>query len=164
MSSFLLDYPFEDRLYPRVLDVIAHLQMLGLPTILSDGDTIFQPRKVKRSGLDTAVNGQVLIFEHKELEAASIQRRYPAEHYVMVDDKPQLLAAMKRILGVRLTTIFVTQGHYAAESLKIKIDPAPDRRIENIAELMEFGLSDFFVAAPPAVTHDPMERSSKVPI
>ena len=161
MSPFLLDYPFENRLYPRVLEVISHLQTLGLPTILSDGDTIFQPRKVQRSGLGLAVAGQVMIFVHKELEAASIQRRYPAEHYVIVDDKPQLLAAMKQVFSARLTTIFVTQGHYAIESLNAEIDPPPDRRIKTIAELMEFSLSDFLVAAPQAVTHDPMERDSK---
>ncbi len=98
MSSFMLEYPFADRLYPRALEAIAHLSTLGLPVVLSDGDVIFQPRKIQRSGIWNAVQGRVLIYVHKERALDAMQRRYPARHYVMVDDKTQLLAAMKRVL------------------------------------------------------------------
>ncbi len=99
MSSFMLEYPFADRLYPRALEAIAHLGTLGLPVILSDGDVVFQPRKIQRSGIWNAVQGRVLIYVHKERALDAMRRRYPARHYVMVDDKAQLLAAMKRVLG-----------------------------------------------------------------
>jgi len=148
LSAFVLDYPFAERLYPRALETIAHLRTLGLPVILSDGDVVFQPRKIQRSGIWDAVDGRVLIYLHKERMLDAMQRRFPAAHYVMIDDKPQLLAAMKRVLGARLTTVFVRQGHYAAESINAVIDPAPDRRIERIGDLLERQLPDFLVAAP----------------
>ena len=116
LSSFLLDYPFADRLYPRALEVIGYLNTLGLAVVLSDGDVVFQPRKVQRSGIWDAVGGRVLICVHKEKTLDAMQRRYPARHYVMIDDKRQLLAAMKRSFGETLTTFFVYQGHYATQS------------------------------------------------
>jgi len=148
MSAFVLDYPFAARLYPRALETIAHLRTLGLPVILSDGDVVFQPRKIQRSGIWEAVDGRVLIYLHKERMLDAMQHRFPAAHYVMIDDKPQLLAAMKRILGARLTTVFVRQGHYAAESVNAAIDPLPDRAFERIGDLLDCQLPDFFVAAP----------------
>ena len=148
MSAFVLDYPFAARLYPRALETIAHLRTLGLPVILSDGDVVFQPRKIQRSGIWEAVDGRVLIYLHKERMLDAMQHRFPAAHYVMIDDKPQLLAAMKRILGTRLTTVFVRQGHYAAESVNAAIDPLPDRAFERIGDLLDCQLPDFFVAAP----------------
>ena len=147
MSAFMLEYPFASRLYPRALDVIAHLRTLGLPVILSDGDVVFQPRKVQRSGIWDAVEGRVLIYVHKERMLDAVQRRFPASHYVMVDDKPQLLAAMKHVLGEKLTTVFVRQGHYAAESANQVIDPAPDISIGRIADLLDVERSVFLAAA-----------------
>ena len=125
MSSFMLEYPFANRLYPRALEAIAHLGTLGLPVVLSDGDVVYQPRKIQRSGIWTAVQGRVLIYVHKERALDAMRRRYPARHYVMIDDKPQLLSAMKRALGKKLTTVFVRQGHYAAQSADTVIEP-PD--------------------------------------
>ena len=147
MSAFMLEYPFASRLYPRALDVIARLRTLGLPVILSDGDIVFQPRKVQRSGIWDAVEGRVLIYVHKERMLDGMQSRFPASHYVMVDDKLQLLAAMKRVLGAKLTTVFVRQGHYAAQSTSQVVDPPPDISIGRIAELLDFERSVFSTAA-----------------
>ena len=146
ISAFMLDYPFASRLYPRALDAIKHLHTLGLPAVLSDGDVVFQPRKVQRSGIWDAVEGRVLIYLHKERMLDAMQRRFPASHYVMVDDKPQLLAPMKRVLGEKLTTVFVRQGHYAAGSTTKVIDPAPDISIGRIADLLDVERSDYFAA------------------
>ncbi len=148
MSAFLLDYPFAERLYPRALDAIAHLRGLGVVAVLSDGDVVFQPRKVQRSGIWEAVEGRVLIYLHKERMLDAMQRCFPASHYVMVDDKPQLLAAMKRALGEKLTTVFVRQGHYAAASLHTVIDPAPDRSIARIGDLIDCDLTGLIDAGP----------------
>jgi FMN phosphatase YigB (HAD superfamily) len=148
MSSFMLEYPFADRLYPRALEAIAHLGKLGQPVVLTDGDVVFQPRKVQRSGIWSAVRGRVLIYVHKERALDAMQRRYPARHYVMVDDKPQLLAAMKRVLGPELTTVFVRQGHYAAQSAGAVIDPPPDLAIERIGDLLDLDLANFLAASP----------------
>jgi transaldolase len=161
MSAFLLDYPFAQRLYPRALEAIAHLQTMGLAVMLSDGDMVFQPRKVQRSGIWDAVGGEVLIELHKEHALAAVQRRYPAAHYVMVDDKPQLLAAMKQVLGAQLTTVFVRQGHYALEALAGTLDPPPDRCIERIGELIDFELPHFLAAVPMrTAAPDPQHISS----
>ncbi len=161
MSEFLLEYPFAERVYRHVPQVIAHLRTLGLPVILSDGDIVFQPRKIQRSGLWDVVDGRVLIYVHKERSLAAMQRRFPASHYVMVDDKPQLLAAMKRVLGETLTTIFVRQGHYAAASIGTTIDPPPDRSIEAIGDLRDLEPADWVAASSLAarpltpITEDP---------
>ena len=143
MSAFLLEYPFASRFYPRALESIAHLDTLGMSVVLSDGDAVFQPRKVQRSGIWDAVAGRVLIYVHKQDALEAMQKCYPAVHYVMIDDKPQLLAAMKRVLGVSLSTIFVRQGHYANESAGTKIDPPPDQTIEAIGALIGLDLPDF---------------------
>jgi len=137
MSTFLLDYPFAERLYPQALDTIAHLHALGTPVVLSDGDIVFQPRKIQRSGLWDAVHGRVLVYLHKERMLDAMQRRFPARHYVMVDDKPHLLAAMKTAMGDRLSTIFVQQGHYARDAIDDAISPAPDITIARIADLLQ---------------------------
>lgn len=137
MSAFLVDYPFADRLYPGALDVIAHLRNWGETVILSDGDVVFQPRKIQRSGLWDAVDGRVLIYLHKEQMLDDVEQRYPAGHYVMVDDKLRILAAMKRIWGNRLTTVFPRQGHYALDA-KITAAYSPaDVTIERIDCLIE---------------------------
>jgi len=159
MSSFILEYPFADRLYPRALDAIAHLSTLGLPVVLSDGDVVFQPRKIQRSGIWNAVQGRVLIYVHKERALDAMRRRYPARHYVMVDDKAQLLGAMKRVLGPNLTTVFVHQGHYAAQSANTVIEPPPDLEIERIGDLLDLDPSDFIAASPVGVAATNQERT-----
>jgi len=148
MSNYLLDYPFADRLYPHALETVAHLRTLGSTAILSDGDVVFQPRKIQRAGLWAALRGEVLIYVHKQQMLVAMQQRYPAAHYVMVDDKPQVLAAMKQRLGHKLTTVFVRQGHYAADSAGETIDPAPDLTIACIGDLRERKLGDFLPSAP----------------
>lgn len=135
LSYWLLDYPFEQWVYPGALDAIEQLNGLGRTVILSDGDVVFQPHKIERAGIRAAVRGEVLIFVHKELALDAMQERYPASHYVMVDDKPNLLAKMKRRLGDRLTTVFVRQGHYAAQANLAELQPAPDYSIHAINEL-----------------------------
>jgi FMN phosphatase YigB (HAD superfamily) len=135
MSSFLVDYPFEARLYPGALDAIARLRAWGPTVILSDGDVVFQPRKVLRSGLWDAVDGRVLIYIHKEQMLDSVARRYPARHYVMVDDKLRILAAMKEIWRDRLTTVFPRQGHYALDPKTAAEYPPADIAIDGIGDL-----------------------------
>lgn len=146
MSGFMLEYPFAQRLYPGALEVIAHLHTLGMPVVLSDGDVVFQPRKVQRSGLWDALQGRVLIYLHKQHMLDAVQRRFPARHYVMVDDKPHLLAEMKQVMGARLTTVFVRQGHYAAEAVGKTFTPSPDIVVERIGELAGFALERFVPA------------------
>jgi FMN phosphatase YigB (HAD superfamily) len=145
MSEFLLEYQFSDLLYPQALQVIGHLRTLGRPVILSDGDVVFQPRKIKHAGIWGAVDGAVLIYVHKEKVLDHVQRLYPATHYVVVDDKPNLLAAMKSQLKERLTTVFVRQGHYALAAGSDSIQPPPDHVIERIGEILSFQPSDFEV-------------------
>ncbi|HEV8611898.1 MAG TPA: HAD family hydrolase [Gemmatimonadales bacterium] len=137
ISAFLLNYPFAQRLYPGALEVIKHLDGWGTTIILTDGDVVFQPLKISRSGLSDAVNGRVLIYVHKEQSLADVERRYPADHYVMVDDKVRLLAAMKQVWGDRLTTVFPRQGHYARNP-EIARYPPPDFSIERIGALLDY--------------------------
>jgi FMN phosphatase YigB (HAD superfamily) len=163
LSSFILEYPFANHLYPRALDAIAYLNTLGLPVVLSDGDVVFQPRKVQRSGIWDAVGGRVLIYVHKERALDAMRRRYPARHYVMVDDKAPLLAAMKTALGETLTTVFVHQGHYAAESAarsaEMQPDPAPDVEIERIGDLLDLDPSDFLAGSSVGLASTNQERT-----
>jgi FMN phosphatase YigB (HAD superfamily) len=154
MSAFVLEYPFAERLYPGALDAIAHLRTLGLVAILSDGDIVFQPRKIQRSGLSIAVDGHVMVVLHKERTLDVMQLRYPAAHYVMIDDKPKLLSAMKQAMGSKLTTVFVRQGHYAAESVLEAIDPPPDFAIEKIGDVCNPQFFDRVAARVPA-TREP---------
>ncbi len=137
VSLFLLDYPFANRVCPGALDLIRLLKRRGPAVILSDGDVVFQPRKVERSGLWAAVAGEVLIYVHKEQMLDDVERRYPARRYVMVDDKIHLLAAMKTIWRDRLTTVFVRQGHYASDPTLLAANPPADIAVPSIAELVE---------------------------
>ena len=145
MSQYLLEYPFANRLFPRALEAIAHLRTLGSPIVLSDGDIVFQPRKIQRSGIWDAVESRVMIYLHKEKVLDHMQRRFPAKHYVMVDDKANLLAAMKSVLGAQLTSVFVRQGHYALAAESNSVVPAPDLVIERIGDLLNHNLTDFKV-------------------
>jgi FMN phosphatase YigB (HAD superfamily) len=141
VSLFLVDYPFTQRLYPGALAALARCRRLGLTVILSDGDVVFQPLKVQRAGLWDAVEGRVLIYLHKEQMLDSVAQRYPAHHYVMVDDKLRILAAMKRSWRERLTTIFPRQGHYALDAREIAAWPAADVQLASIGELATCPLS-----------------------
>ncbi|OOG57928.1 HAD family hydrolase [Rhodanobacter sp. C03] len=147
MSAYLLEYPFAERLYPHALDTVAHLRTLGPTAILSDGDVVFQPRKIQHAGLWDALDGEVLIYLHKQHMLVAMQQRYPAAHYVMVDDKPQILAEMKQRLGHKLTTVFVRQGHYAAAA-PADLQPAPDLTIACIGDLRGRKLEDFLPDTP----------------
>ena len=141
MSSFLVDYPFVDRLYPGSLNAIKHFGKYGPTVILSDGDVVFQPHKIQRSGLWKAVDGRVLIYIHKESMLDDVEQRYPAQHYVMVDDKLRILAEMKKVWGNRLTTIFPRQGHYALNPDNVATYPAADLTVEHIGDLVDYDLS-----------------------
>ncbi len=143
MSNWLVDYPFADRLYPGALDVLKHVQRWGPAVILSDGDAVFQPRKVDRSGLWRAVDGRVLIYVHKECELAYVERLYPADHYVLVDDKLRILAAVKKVWGDRVTTVFAKQGHYAADQKTLTENPPADIEIARIGDLLNRDLGAF---------------------
>jgi FMN phosphatase YigB (HAD superfamily) len=149
ISLFLVDYPFVDRLYPGALDVIARLRSWGPTVIVSDGDVVFQPRKVERSGLWQAVAGHVLIYIHKEQMLDDVEQRYPAQHYVMVDDKLRILAAMKNIWGDRLTTVFPRQGHYALDPKNTASYPAADMCVERIGDLIGWDLDALRGASRP---------------
>jgi FMN phosphatase YigB (HAD superfamily) len=143
ISRFLINYPFANRLFANALDVIEHAKHWGTPVLLTDGDVVFQPRKVDRSGLYEAVEGHALIYVHKEHELADVEDRYPAAHYVMVDDKLHILAAIKKIWGLRVTTVFVRQGHYALDPKILAVCPAADLSIERIGALLNWGRQDF---------------------
>ncbi|HWU76968.1 MAG TPA: HAD family hydrolase [Rhodanobacter sp.] len=147
MSRYLLEYPFADRLYPHALETVAHLRRLAPTVILSDGDVVFQPRKIQLAGLWEAVRGEVLIYVHKQHMLVAMQQRHPAAHYVMVDDKPQILGEMKQKLGHKLTTVFVRQGHYAEAAATVN-GPEPDLVIACIDELRRRKLDDFLPDAP----------------
>ena len=142
LSGFLLDYPFVDRLYPNALQVIGHLSASGPTVILTDGDVVFQPRKIQRSGLWDAVAGRVLVFIHKEQMLDAVQRRFPARHYVMVDDKLRILAAMKDVMRDRLATVFPRQGHYALDAATVAAYPPADIAIERIGDLLDIDSHD----------------------
>jgi len=135
MSSWLVDYPFADRLYPGALDVVKHVQQWGPAVILSDGDAVFQPRKVDRSGLRRAVDDRVLIYIHKERELADVERLYPAKHYVLIDDKLRILTAVKQTWGDRVTTVFPRQGQYALDPQIVATYPPGDIELARIGDL-----------------------------
>jgi hypothetical protein len=140
VSHFLVNYPFANRLYPNSLDVIQHVKQWGPAVILSDGDVVFQPRKVDCSGLFEAVDGNVLIYVHKEKELDDVEQRYPAGHYVLLDDKLRILAAVKSIWGSRVTTVFPRQGHYACDPQILAAYPPADISIDRIGEFTNFDL------------------------
>ena len=139
LSAYLIDYPFRDRLFPATPEVIRHLGRWGLTVILTDGDVVFQPRKIRRSGLFDLFEGRVLVYIHKEQELDDVEQRYPADHYVFVDDKVRLLAAVKKVWGKRLTSVFVRQGHYAHDP-NVSHYSVPDLTIERIGDLRQFDL------------------------
>lgn len=147
LSSFLLGYPFATRLYARALETLAHVRQFGRTVILSDGDAVFQPHKIRGAGLWDAVEGRVLIYVHKECMLEDVQHHYPAQRYVMVDDKPGILAAMKAIWGKRLTTVFPQQGHYARSAQSMPSNPSPDMTVAHVADLIERRYSDFSLPA-----------------
>jgi len=140
ISLFLLHYPFADRVYPHAMETIAHLRRSAPVVILSDGDVVFQPRKVERSGLWAAVDGEVLIYIHKEQMLDDVAHRYPAEHYVMVDDKLRILAALKSQWADRVTTVFVRQGHYALDPAQVSQYPPADYTVDAIGDLVRLQL------------------------
>jgi len=146
VSSFLIEYPFAQRLYPDSLEVVRHLSCWGPAVILTDGDVVFQPHKIRRSGLFAAVEGRVLIYIHKERELDDVEAHYPAKHYVFVDDKVRLLAAVKEIWGSRVTTVFPRQGHYARDPGVARY-PVPDLTIERIGDLKRQDLASLLGAA-----------------
>jgi FMN phosphatase YigB (HAD superfamily) len=148
MSSFLVDYPFANRLYPGSLDVLAQFGRWGRTVLLTDGDVVFQPRKVERSGLAEAVEAHVLIYIHKEIALADVEARYPSKHYVIVDDKPRILAAVKKIWGDRVTTVFPRQGQYAHDVKTVAAFAAPDVTVDRIGDLLEVDLNHLLVGKP----------------
>jgi FMN phosphatase YigB (HAD superfamily) len=143
MSNWLVDYPFAERLYPGALDVVNHVQQWGPAVILSDGDAVFQPRKVERSGLWRAVDNRVLIYIHKEDELAWVERLYPAHHYVLIDDKLRILAAVKKMWGARVTTVFPKQGHYAFDPDILAECPPADVELARIGDLLNCDVAAF---------------------
>ncbi len=147
VSYFMINYPFANRLYPESLDAVEHAKQLGRAAILSDGDVVFQPRKVDRSGLYDMFEGHVLIYVHKEAELADVEAKYPADRYVMVDDKVRLLAAIKEYWGKRVTTVFPRQGHYALDEKLVAQYPKPDITLERIGEFQKYSLEQLVAAA-----------------
>src|SRR5271165_712380 len=136
MSSWLVDYPFADRLYPGALEAVGHVRQWGRPVVLSDGDAVFQPRKVERSGIWKAFEDAILIYIHKEEELADVERQYPAERYVLIDDKLRILTAVKAIWGDRVTTVFPRQGHYANDPKALAAYPPADVQVDRIGDLL----------------------------
>jgi FMN phosphatase YigB (HAD superfamily) len=140
VSHYLLNYPFANRLYPNALEVVKHCKQWGTVVILSDGDVVFQPRKVERSGLSAAVEGNVLIYIHKERELDDVNQRYPAEHYVLVDDKLRILTAVKETWGSRVTTVYPQQGHYAHDPQVLATYPPANITIDRLGDLLNYDL------------------------
>ena len=150
LSEWLLEYPFADRIYPQALEVVERSRAHGRPVILSDGDVVFQPRKIRRSGLWDAFRGDVLVYIHKELELADVESRFPADQYVLIDDKLRLLDAVKQIWGSRVTTVFPRQGHYAVDPAVLAKYPPADITVDRIGDLLNYDL-DYFIGPPKGV-------------
>ncbi len=147
VSHFMIDYAFAERLFPEALAAVEYARRLGQAVILSDGDVVFQPRKVDRSGLYEAFEGHVLIYIHKEEELDDVEAKFPAARYVMVDDKVRILAAVKQHWGARVTTVFPRQGHYALDAALVAQYPKPDLTLERIGELQKYSLEQILAAA-----------------
>jgi FMN phosphatase YigB (HAD superfamily) len=139
-SSFLLDYPFAERLYPGALDVLARFRRWGTTVALTDGEAVYQPRKLDRAGITAAVEGEVLVYVHKEEELDDVERRYPAERYVFVDDKLRILTAVKEAWSGRVTTVLPRQGQFANDEAVVAELPPADVTVERIGELLEVDL------------------------
>ena len=148
VSTYLVNYPFANRLFPNSLDVLERCRAWGPTVILTDGDVVFQPRKIERSGLFEAVAGNILVYIHKEHELADVERRYPAERYVLVDDKLRILAAIKQLWGARVTTVFPRQGHYAHDPQVVSRHPPADLTVERIGDLLDYDLPALLDPAP----------------
>lgn len=140
VSTYLINYPFANRLFPNSLDVLDRFKKIGKVVILTDGDVVFQPRKVERSGLFEAVDKNILIYIHKEAELHDVERRYPAQHYVLVDDKIRILTAIKKVWGKRVTTVFPKQGHYAFDEKEVAKYPPADISVDRIGDLLNYSL------------------------
>jgi FMN phosphatase YigB (HAD superfamily) len=147
VSHFFINYPFAIRLYPDSLDVVDHVKQWGLPVVLSDGDVVFQPLKVERSGIFESFDGNVLIYIHKEEELEDVESRFPADHYVLIDDKLRILTAVKKIWGSKVTTVFPKQGHYANDPNILREFPPADLSVNRIGDLLNYGLESFQTAA-----------------
>lgn len=147
VSSFLVNYPFANRLFPNSLDALDRFRQWGPVVILSDGDVVFQPRKIERSGLQEAVDSNIRIYVHKELELDDVERRYPAEHYVLVDDKVRILDAVKQSWGARVTTVFPRQGHYALDAREVAKYRTPDVTVSRVGDLADADLAALRAAA-----------------
>jgi FMN phosphatase YigB (HAD superfamily) len=141
MANWLVDYPFHQRVYPRALDVVKKAQALGTTVVLSDGDAVFQPRKVEKSGIWPVFGDNVLIYVHKELELADVENHFPARHYVLIDDKVRILDTVKRAWGDRVTTVFPRQGHYANDIDEVAKYPPADVTVERIGDLLDYDLA-----------------------
>jgi FMN phosphatase YigB (HAD superfamily) len=152
MSTFLVDYPFQDRVYPGAVEALSRMGRLGPTVILSDGDVVFQPRKIQRSGLWRAVEGHVLIYVHKEQMLDEVRRTFPARHYVIVDDKPRILGALKAAWGEEVTTILPRQGHYAADAEEVARHPRPDIVVDHIGDLARTNIAGWFDQGPAHAT------------
>jgi hypothetical protein len=150
VSHFLINYPFATRLYPDSLDAVEHVKQWGRAAVLSDGDVVFQPRKIERSGIAETVEGNVLIYIHKEQELADVEKRLPAAHYVLVDDKLRILTEVKKIWGARVTTVFPRQGHYALDTKLVASLPPADITISRIGELLNYDVNTLLGAAEPS--------------
>ena len=146
VSHFLLEYPFANRLFPNARDAVDHVKQLGQAVILSDGDVVFQPHKIWHSGLFNAVDGKVLIYVHKELELQDVQERYPADHYVLIDDKLRILSAVKKVLKDRVTTVFPKQGHYANDPKQLAGYPPGEINLARIGDLVDYDFESFLKA------------------
>jgi FMN phosphatase YigB (HAD superfamily) len=137
VSTYLIEYPFAKRIYPGALETVRRLKELGRPVVLSDGDVVLQPHKIRRSGVWAAVGGDVLVYVHKEHELDDVERRYPAEHYVIVDDKLRILDAIKRRWQSKVTTVFLRQGHYATDVDSLAAYAPADLALDRIAALVD---------------------------
>jgi len=146
VSHFLVDYPFAKRVFPKALEVIRYLKRRGRVVILSDGDVVFQPLKIERAGLTDSVDGHVLVYIHKEMEMDDVEQRYPAEHYVMFDDKLHILAEMKKCCA-RVTTVFIRQGHYAHDKRILQKVPPADVTLERIGDVLRYGIKELLTAS-----------------
>jgi FMN phosphatase YigB (HAD superfamily) len=143
VSRFFINYPFAMRLYPNSLDVVEQVKQWGQAVVLTDGDVVFQPLKIERSGILEAFEGKVLIYIHKEQELDDVERRFPAQHYVLIDDKLRILSAVKKAWGAKVTTVFPMQGHYATDPQILASYPAADLSVERIGDLLQYDLQSF---------------------
>ncbi len=150
VSDFLVEYPFANRLFPNSLDAVDHVKQFGRPVILSDGDVVFQPLKIRRSGLFDAVDGDVLIYIHKEFELDDVMERYPADSYLLIDDKLRILTAVKKIWNKQVTTVFPRQGHYALDPRNIASYPPADITLNRIGDLVNYDLRGLLIASDAA--------------